>query len=629
MCYNEISDFSMDTTLKPNYQELIFNDEDYEDVFSESFFYSPETFDEEDLGYLFLVGKVKSKVEKRQGPVFLLNYIASKLSQSYYTYINYKIKDALSNSLEIVNRLIKDLYYKKEIDWLQDMFLLAGVIHMNKIYFAILNKGTIFLCRENKIQDLREREVPAEKNETYFFDKIFKADITSEDKILVVSHLEHPVTWKADYFSDPVSFRQDAVRLGNKSFAAMLVFFGKTPEPKTKLVIESRAPVVKKSPRLPHDITAGLAQVRTALSYIMRFFLRLKLIRIAPEVKLRVQVRRLTILATIAAILFIAGFAVFEVQKNQSIKRDLEKANGYLEAFYSFDYKDIAERRRFLNEARVIFEKYSYLPQTDAKLRQVQFLLKNLDLIQIFPKINIISLDKLMFVPTKMIGQGRTILLTDGANLGVVDLLREEDDVIGPLFSQKLDPRFIQLQKDKIYGLAPQSKKILTYDLKIKSVSEADIDVPTANIVAMQLYQDFVYVLSQDGSLYKYARSNLTKGETWFKTNPSFQNPLNFAIDGKIYVLDYAKIYRFLKGRLELENALNDNKIKNFWLNPEKFDVFVAWSDNYLYLIGKKDLTIQKLVTSSKLSNIQDVILDDNGTFYILQGKEVIMGFLE
>ncbi len=620
----------MDKPLKPNYQELIFNDKDYEDVFSESFFYNPETFDEEELGHLFLVGKIKSKVERRQGPVFLLNYIASKLSQNYYTYINYKIKDALSNSLEIVNRLIKELYYKKEIDWLQDMFLLAGVIYKDKIYFSILNKGAIFLWRDNKIQDLITQEPSSDKTDTYFFDRIFKADVNPNDRILVVTHLEHAVAWRVDYFHHPDIFKQEAIGSGNKSFAVLLIFFGKTGEDKT--VIHPVEKIAKEdNRRLISKTAASQLKIKSLLVYAAKFLTRLRSIKVASNLKInfRLQIRKLIASIIIVGILLVMGLVLFEVQKSRSIKHDLEKAKGYLEAFYSFDYKDNLERRRFLNEARVIFEKYSYLAETTTDLQRVQFLLKNLDIIQILPRINIINLDKLGFEPSKMIVQGRALLLTDGAQIGTVDLLREEVGDSGVLFNQKLDPRLIQLQNDKIYGLMPQSKKIFTYDLKIKSINEAYIDVPDAETIAMQLYRDFVYTLNQDGLIYKYPRLNLNKRDAWFKKVPSFQTPLNFGIDGKIYVMDSGKVYRFLKGELELENQLNDNKIKNFWLSPEKFDFFIVWTDSYVYLVSKNDLKIKNVIISPKFNKIKDVAVDDNNTFYFLQDKEVIAGFLE
>lgn len=627
----------MNTSLKLNYQELIFNDKDYEDVFSESFFYSPETFDEEDLGHLFLVGKVKSKVEKRQGPVFLLNYIASKLSQNYYTYVNHKIKDALSNSLEIVNRLIRDLYYKKEIDWLQDMFLLAGVIHKNKIYFSILNKGIIFLCRGDKIQDLISRDLTktksaGNKDETYFFDKIFKADITLEDKLLVATHLEHPLSIKPDYFNNPDSFKRQAVGLGNRSFAAMLIYFGDIKE--SEKSFEAKPPEVLAGQKKSFVGRSGevFAKTRIVFDYLLRIFSLLKLFSINPKIKFKFKIskRKLLVFLAGAGFLLIAALGTFEIQKNRSIKSELDKARGYLDAFYSFDYEDAAERRRFLNEARVIFEKYTYLPEVETELREVQFLLKNLDLIQFFSKIKIISLDKLMFSPNKMILRGRSLLALDGANMSAIDLLREEVGSAESLFNQKLEPALIQHQKDKIYALMLQAGKMLVYDLKIKSISEKNIKIPDgANIIAMQLYQDFVYLLSKEGMIYKYPLSNLTKYENWFKKNHNFQSTLNFGIDGKIYVLDSNGIYRFLKGESELESNLSAYQIKNFWLTPERFDFFIGWSDNYIYLLSKKDLTIQKIIISSKLNKVQDVVLDDNNTFYILQDKEIITAFIE
>lgn len=614
----------MNISLKPNYQELIFNDKDYEDVFSESFFYSPETFDEEDLGHLFLVGKIKSKVEKRQGPIFLLNYIASKLSQNYYSYVNYKIRDALSNSLQIVNRLIKDLYYKKEIDWLQDMFLLAGVIYKNKIYFSILNKATILLCRQGKIQDLQRQQFSLNKEEGHFFDSVFKADVMVDDKILVITPLEHQSEWKVDYFNNVNLLKQEAISLANRSFAALLIFFAKPFE--SEPIIQPKTAVEPE----PSKTKLELRKSRAVLTYMTKLIGRLKSVKFTFNIKfnLKAILSKLLIPVAIVGFLLIAVVAILEAQKNRSIRRDLDKAKGYIEAFYSFDYKDVEERRRFLNEARVILEKYN-LPHTREELQHIQFLLKNLNFIRFFSKINIISLDKLTFAPTKIIGQGRTLLLTDGQNVGIVDLLREQVENTQNLFNQKLDPKLVQPLKDKIYALLPHLKKLLIYDLKIKSISEADINLPSSDIIAIQLYQDFIYALSRAGLLYKYAHSNLSKYNEWFKKNPNFQNVLNFGIDGRIYILDSTKIYRFLKGNLELDNVLQDYKIKDFRMTADKFDFFIAWSDNVLFFISKKDLQIQKVIISPKINKIQDVILDDNSTFYILQDKEIITAFID
>lgn len=626
----------MDKFLKPNYKEFIFNNEEYENFFSESFFYSPETFDEETLGYLFLVGKVKSKLNRRQEPVFLLNYLASKLSQNYYTYVDYKIKDALSNSLQILNKLVTDLYEKKEIDWLQDMFLASGVIK-EKLYFSFLNKGSIFLLRDNEVKDLWQDMIFEKKDSIALFDKILKTDIQGEDKILVTTPLDALSNIDKKYFKDFDLFKKNIIRTNNKSLAVIYIDFNISKD-NQNIANNKKIETLKVGLRDTKNQSVFRISFKSILNSfkIKKVFKQIKLkpinlLYFSKNTKLsqffKGFYKKIAVFLIVVAVLLFIGFSVYQIRKESLIQKELQVADAYVETFYSFNYDASQDRRRFLNEARVIYEKYKDRKIVLEKLKTVLFFLNNLDYAAGFNKIKIIDAKDLSFLPQRVLLETNNLILTNGSNFSQIDLLNEK--IIKNFNPYKLNIEnnsLIFISEDILYVL---DQKLLAYDFKIDTLKNYSVDLSSKDAVSIFVFDKNLYILTTKGQVYKYSFSghNIIGPKQWLNDKNVLDSPVSLGIDGNIFILTKDRISKFYAGKLQLQESLPQPNIKGIYVTKDTTDFFALWSGKYVYLLSKKDLKIQKIFINPQFTNIQDVIVDENGAIYILQGKSVIVGY--
>lgn len=148
--------------------------------------------------------------------------------------------------------------------------------------------------------------------------------------------------------------------------------------------------------------------------------------------------------------------------------------------------------------------------------------------------------------------------------------------------------------------------------------------LPKTEIIALSNYKNYLYFLTKN-QIYKYYRAlaGFSGPHSWLKQKTEFENPVSFAIDGDIYVLDNNKILKFYRGIREEFNL-------NFELEAP-IKIFTLPDLDYLYILEKNKVLVfnksGKLAAqyiNNKFTNLQDIWVSKDKNIYLLNNQEVL-----
>lgn len=160
-------------------KELIVNAKE-PTVYCESFVYEPSNVEEEKLGHLCMVGRIKNVSETS---FYLLNLLASRIKREYYHGSHKSLSVAFEQALKQGNQLLKEI--ETRIDWLGNLDFLIVAGFKRKIYFTSLGRMRAFILRKKKVIDILGDLIP-EKDVLFPFATILHGNLSKED-ILIFS----------------------------------------------------------------------------------------------------------------------------------------------------------------------------------------------------------------------------------------------------------------------------------------------------------------------------------------------------------------------------------------------------------------------------------------------------------
>ena len=134
----------------PDIKEIIFDGKE-SNVYCETFVWEPSTIDEEKLGYLFIIGRVKNVPETS---FYILNLLASRIKREYFSNPGRSQGLAFSQALKAGTNII--LENRDRINWPLSLDILVASITGNRILISQIGKMKAFLLRKKEVIDLSE-----------------------------------------------------------------------------------------------------------------------------------------------------------------------------------------------------------------------------------------------------------------------------------------------------------------------------------------------------------------------------------------------------------------------------------------------------------------------------------------
>jgi len=156
------------------------------DINFKSFYFKPETKNEEKLGNLCIVGELTNFLSKDKK---LLDQVAEKIKQAFYFNTDRNSETAFNKALDSANQYLNSIIEKDSQAWLGNLHLAVVNIKNNTINFSKSGNIRLLLMRHSEYTDIAENlEFQANKPEfKKYFTNIATGQIVPEDKIIIIT----------------------------------------------------------------------------------------------------------------------------------------------------------------------------------------------------------------------------------------------------------------------------------------------------------------------------------------------------------------------------------------------------------------------------------------------------------
>lgn len=158
-------------------KELIF---DTKDPMSqvESFVYEPSNVEEEKLGHLFIMGRIRN-LERTS--FYLINLLASRIKREYYLNPHRNPSLAFELSLKEANQVLKE--NEERINWFGNLDFFIAILLEKKLYFTFIGKIKVFILRGIEIIELT-KDYTFNKNLLFPFSFVLEGNIKKGDSLI-------------------------------------------------------------------------------------------------------------------------------------------------------------------------------------------------------------------------------------------------------------------------------------------------------------------------------------------------------------------------------------------------------------------------------------------------------------
>jgi len=156
------------------------------DINFKSFYFKPEIKEEEKLGSLCIVGELTNFLSKDKK---LLDQLAEKIRQTFYSNLNIIPKKALNRALDSANQYLNSITEKDHQTWLGNLHLTVINVKDDAINFSKSGNMRLLLLRNSEYIDIAEN-LEFQNNEPEgekYFTNIATGQIVPEDKIIIIT----------------------------------------------------------------------------------------------------------------------------------------------------------------------------------------------------------------------------------------------------------------------------------------------------------------------------------------------------------------------------------------------------------------------------------------------------------
>jgi len=661
----------------PEIKEIVFDGKEL-NVYCETFIWEPSTIDEEKLGYLFIVGRIKNAPETS---FYILNLLASRIKREYFSNPNRSQGLAFSQALKAGTNII--LENRDRINWPLSLDILVASISGNKILISQIGKMKAFLLRKNEVIDLSEN-LEGSYTPTNPFSAILKGEMKKNDALIFSTSNVFNKKFLIEHGNEifPLSKEKGQLFLEKKeideSGIALFIEMGKEVISLEKIVEEKEAKVKIFSQDSKKELMKISEKIKYNFSKIPKIFQdfwtktsnslkkhiernknipqkEMPTSQIVSSQRSLISTKNffykrqnvLMILGIILLILII-GLSVWQnnqKQKIAEINQTFEEINKTIqegENFLIFSKKQESiekfnEALKKLDEIKPLTseqktKKENFKNTAESKLNEIlgrkiidnpQIIFEMQDLPENFEPTNIIKNNSEISILAKNSPYVYKIDLkyNKGKITNISEILDQENIKI--IQATKIQNRNIYLiLVDKNYKIYIEGKN---FPIPI-SISQSD----NADIIDVDNYSNFMYLFDKSqGQLYKYQifENSISSPTKWLKETKS--NVKNLAIDGDVYfLLENGKLEIYSlgnkKGEIELQIFPTPKTISQIFTSRNHKYLYFLVDNNRLVLTEKSGVQVKEYILKD-IEKINDLFVEENdGTIYIIATNKII-----
>jgi hypothetical protein len=620
--------------LFPQTSEIIFNNPTNPLSFCESFVYEPSNIEEENLGYLYIVGQVITYQQNRSQAAYLLNLIATETSRNFFKKIKKSPKEALENTLTHINQIINKSAQDNKLSWLKDINLTVLLFNPKNqlLSFSSTGKIELLLWRKGKLVDIG-KDFTSEFSQTEqakLFENVANGRMNPQDRLLV----------SAPPLSDMLSLQKIKNALDKSQYQPNSAFKNilniKEDNDLALVFLTTSSQPTKADPRektKPED--EKTSQPINEISIKEKSKKNLQLNQYVLKIK--------NISLKIFKVLRKVSLATFQISKQSFDKINKEK----LLALKNLKNKDKKiNRKDLLVKIKRIFKKIpkkylyilvgilllalllTFLLSWDQKsIEEIPETFSTTDQIVKEP-LQLVDLKKrtLSFNGKNMFAQEGNLIFFDETSLFKFNLAQKTGTFIFPplekdeklLYQAALEDNFVYISSNQRIAIFDPVEETFNLE-KLTGIEEE-------KILDLATYGNNIYLLCKSGKIFKYANLNFSQAITWLEKHEDFgEQFISFAIDGSIYILEKGGlIYKYMRGE-QVEDFLITIKgeIKQsdkIITSPDFKNIYIMASfQNKIHIFNRETQILIKSLTNPEWQNMTNIYIDkDEKNIYLL-----------
>ena len=631
----------------PKVSEIVINPSEGAKSFCETFVYEPENIEEEKMGFLYLAGQIKNKIEDNQQSTvsqaaYFLNLIASYLSRSFYQKKSFTPKDALEKSLAEVNGLFVQQLDEGKLKRFKEinLFVALFIPSQNKICFSVSGRIEGFLWRKGQISSVIGNA--EQKPNQLITEKPFKSIV--EGQIMLGDKLIFSIPAITNKISSPKLKRLiDKLRYSDlgkiKDFLSV-----EEDESLAILILDIRpqkesVPLAKKiKPEAKYVTSPAPAKVSA---------------NIRKEKKKKIGVLMSVSLLSVALILRKKTFPFLKGESQKLSKWTsvlLKKVSKIqLNKFSLSHLKNISQRLSFRKET------LNPLRRIPAKIYfQKRYLLFGISIVVLIiaglillhprqkkaappsnPKEQIIrnpvpllnlKLHTLSFAPLGVEVRDSNFIFFDKNSFYIFGRKTQKGNFLFPdLPSGDFLVSSVNIEGNQFY--LSQKGKIISLDKNLKISRPKEVKGLSKEIISDgSSFENNLYLLTKSGKIIKYPHLNFDKPVIWLNKGKDMgQNLLSLSIDGSIYLLEKSGMIRkYTRGKLDNNFLITLKDLAHegdkIFTSPQLKTLYVlSRSQNKIFIFNKEKQTLVKEISSPIWQDmINFFIAPDGKIIYLL-----------
>lgn len=500
---------------------------------SEIFIYHPLTESQHNLGNLYILGEIDAFGQKNESRAILLNAIASVIKKTYYSFSGHS---NVASAIELTLRKTS-IHFKSLLkNFRGSLHLLIIVISGNRIFFAKSGKANIWLIRGGKWTLISQSAgaTPRKNLEWVLFNHIFTGKIMPSDFFVAVTPKIIPYIMQESFkikvnslpFESTLSFLKKNIKEVDPTASASILKIDIKEPPLAIDHYRREQPELEALNEVSNQDQDNIGQVyykdRPEKKRVFEtFYYSLK--------------RRPFLLNAIgkkyvwsaALIIFLIIFALqFISKKGAEVKNNIKPQ----------DQPITKEQNVIYNYANIIKD-YNF--QELADFSSIGFLVN----------------------PQVMVNAGESIYLLDGnlhLKFAVNDGSLTTSFLENSINSNNFFGSHLPFTANIFIASPSRLDAVILFNIFDKSSKIFKINFPDENIVIkdVSIYGSNLYFLTSASSLIYRAPISLSfsvgSPQKWMKDDTSkiLNNPLSFAIDSNLYILDSnGAVIKFFKGK--------------------------------------------------------------------------------
>ena len=178
-----------DSTQQLLASDLIVNQADPSEHFSEVFVFEADHIEEANLGNLYITGEISGTREEEPDAVTLLNELASTIKRSYYQVQSSTPTKSLERALKSANQFFEKQSAEKKLKWLESLHIVVAALMDGTLYVTQTGDNGLYLFRGIDLHRINtdSSSIDTRPGHERLFAKIAIGEVRPTDRLFVIT----------------------------------------------------------------------------------------------------------------------------------------------------------------------------------------------------------------------------------------------------------------------------------------------------------------------------------------------------------------------------------------------------------------------------------------------------------